>query len=93
MAISTRCGDFTQALPTPGCLADAAYGELPWTGVPTADKPLVGWKFTPNAPGSWCNLQPNQDYWVNLMFANPLDFFNCNAAESTCVLGTVSYHN
>jgi hypothetical protein len=93
MAISAKCGDFTQYLPTPGCRADAGIGDPPWSGVPTADKPLVPWKFSPNAPGSQCNLQPGRDYYVNLMFADPADPINCRAAFPNCVLGTVSYHN
>lgn len=93
MAISRRCGDFTEHLDTPGCLVSTQYGSPPWTGVPTADMPLAQWKQTPTAPAAWCNLQPETDYWVNVMFADPLDTENCRASATNCVLGTVSYHN
>ena len=93
MAISRRCGDFTEHLDTPGCLVSTQYGSPPWTGVPTADMPLVQWKQTPSAPTAWCNLRPGTDYWVNAMFADPLDTENCRASATNCVLGTVSYHN
>jgi len=84
MAISTVCGDFSDHLPTPGCLTQ---------DVPTADANLVKWKFTTNAPGSYCNLQPNTDYYVNMMFTDHTSTVECSAGLSVCNLSAVSYHN
>jgi len=83
-AISRRCGDFDDYMETVGCLA---------RDVPAADANLVKWKFTTNAPGSWCNLQPDTDYYVNMIFADPASTERCGAQSATCQLGTVSYHN
>jgi hypothetical protein len=61
MAISSACGDFETHLPTPGCLkADIAPGN-----------PLVLWHFSTSAPDTACALQPDTDYYVNLMVAHP----------------------
>jgi len=79
MAISALPGDFSAALPSPGCLVRDA---------PTSDHNLVLWKGTPNAPGSWCNLQPDSDYYANVTFASVNE---CSTAN--CVIGSVSYHN
>lgn len=84
MAISTVCGDFSNHLPTPGCLAE---------NVPTSDANLVMWKFTTNAPGSWCNLQPNTDYYVNVMYTSPTSNVECPANRSTCPVAPLSYRN
>ena len=84
MAISTVCGDFSQHLPTPGCLR---------TNVPTADAALVKWKMTSNAPDYFCNLQPNTDYYVNFMFTDPTSTVECPAGASTCMVAPVSTHN
>ncbi|MBN8726611.1 MAG: hypothetical protein J0H15_02770 [Xanthomonadales bacterium] len=71
MSISKVCGDFSEQLPTPGCLRDAPYGEAPGSGTPSSDTSMVSWKFTSNNPTGYCNLQPNTDYYINIMFANP----------------------
>lgn len=84
MAISTVCGDFSDHLPTPGCLAD---------DVPTSDANLVSWKFTPNAPNSWCILQPNTDYYVNIKNTDPTSNVECPVSRSRCPVAPVSYHN
>lgn len=79
MAISALPGDFSAALPSPGCLR---------RDVPTSDGNLVLWKGTQNAPGSWCNLQPDSDYYANVTFASA-----SGCATANCVIGSVSYHN
>lgn len=79
MAVSALPGDFSAALPTPGCLV---------RNVPTSDGNLILWKGTSNAPGSWCNLQPDADYYVNIAFA-----LQTGCETSNCVIGSVSYHN
>jgi hypothetical protein len=92
MAISTHCGDFERHLPTPGCVVHReSAGADPWSGVPTSDANLAKWKFTPNAPGSQCNLQPATDYYVNVTLAN--DATDCPIPRTSCVVGVVSYHN
>jgi hypothetical protein len=84
MAISRRCGDFDDYMETVGCLA---------RDIPTSDAVLVRWKFTANAPGSFCNLQPDTDYYVNVIIGDPASTDGCPAWSSTCTVGTVSYHN
>lgn len=79
MAVSALPGDFSAALPTAGCLV---------RDVPTSDRNLILWKGTPNAPGSWCNLRPDADYYVNIAFA-----MQAGCSASNCVIGSVSYHN
>ena len=83
-AISRRCGDFRDHLETAGCLA---------RDVPTGDAALVGWKFTANAPGSWCNLKPDTDYYVNIVISDPASTDGCSAASANCAVGAVSFHN
>lgn len=84
MAISTQCGDFSDHLPTPGCLK---------TNVPTADANAVQWKLTANNPTGSCNLQPNTDYYVNLMLTDHLSTEECAASAATCNMAPVSFHN
>ena len=84
MAISTQCGDFSEHLPTPGCLK---------TNVATADQAAVAWKLTSNNPTGSCNLQPNTDYYVNLMLTDHLSTEECAASATTCNMATVSFHN
>lgn len=84
MAISTQCGDFTDHLPTPGCIA---------ADVATADANAVQWKLTSNAPSSWCNLQPNTDYYLNMMFVDHASTVECSAGLPNCNLAAVHYHN
>lgn len=79
MAISQQCGDFTDYLPTPGCLVE---------NVPASDAVLTRWKLTANAPGSQCNLWPGGAYYVNMMFTDPTI-----CARPQCLMGTVSYHD
>lgn len=81
MAISTSCGDFSEHLPTPGCLVENVY---------TSDDNLVGWKFTQNAPNDQCNLSPNTDYYVNIMLADPESTHQCNKGATTCMVGVAS---
>lgn len=84
MAISRRCGDFDDYMETVGCLA---------RDVPTSDSILVRWKFTANAPGSFCNLQPDTDYYVNIIISDPATTDSCTGGSATCAVGTVSFHN
>lgn len=85
MAISRTCGDFSADLPTPGCFV---------SNVPSSDANLLSWKFTTNAPGSWCNLQPDTDYYVNLKYTDPTGTANgCSSGATVCALATASFHN
>lgn len=92
MAISKTCGDFTQNLPNPpnlGCRVDHAMGSADWTGVPSSDSAMVRYKFTANAPASYCNLEPNTDYYVNMYFADPAQVTDrCSQGAATCPLGS-----
>lgn len=78
MSISRYPGDFSIGLPTPGCLVRDAG----------SDSNVVLYKFTTNAPGSYCNLQTNTDYWVNWVISHPE-----GCKFPMCLTGTVSYHN
>lgn len=68
MAISRGCGDFGLYLPTPGCLVE---------NVPTADVPMVYWQFADTSPQTACNLQPDTDYFVNIMQTDPASTLEC----------------
>lgn len=63
VAISKFPGDFATGLATPGCVRSST---------PAANGNLLLAKSTTNAGGSWCNLQPNTDYWFNVMPSEPL---------------------
>ncbi|NCT66773.1 MAG: hypothetical protein GXC76_03910 [Rhodanobacteraceae bacterium] len=93
MAISTACGDFSDHLPSPGCKIDARPGDPAGTGVPSSDGQMVGWKFTTNNPTGACNLLPNTDYYVNIMYADPTSTTGCLAGASTCALTTGTSSN
>lgn len=84
MAISTVCGDFSNYLPTPGCLRE---------DVPTSDANLVLWKFTSNASDHWCNLQPDTHYYVNIKNTDPTSNLECPPNRGTCPVAPLSYHN
>jgi hypothetical protein len=68
MAISRVCGDFSRHLPTPGCLKQS---------VPSSDWPMVYWQFAHTSPSTACNLEPDSDYWVNLMQSDPSSPIEC----------------
>lgn len=87
MVVSQQCGDFTlQFSPTQGCMREM---------VPASDAALVYAKFTPNAPTSWCNLYPDTDYYVNMMFSHPDVICKTQSGNPTpiCLMGTVEYNN
>lgn len=69
MAISTQCGDFTNHLPSPGCRVE---------NVPTADAPMVYWWFGTTFPNTSCNLQPNTNYYVNIMQTDKASTLECS---------------
>ena len=83
IAISTECGDFSAHLPTPGCLVQNA---------PTADGTTISWKLTSNNPTGSCNLQPNTDYYINMMLTDHTSTVECSS-QTTCNMAAVSYHN
>ena len=82
MAISKACGDFAAQLPTPGCVK---------TNIPTSDTTMVLWKFSGNNPTGYCNLQPDTDYYVNMMFTNSTSTVECVSGSTTCVLAPKSF--
>jgi len=69
MAISTECGDFSAHLPSPGCLVP---------NVPSADAPMVYWWFGTTFPNTTCNLQPNTNYYVNIMQTDKASTLECS---------------
>lgn len=84
MAISTSGGDFADHLPTPGCYE---------SNFPTSDATIMSWKLTANNPTGSCNLQPNTDYYLNLMFTQSASTVECLASATYCQIGLVNYHN
>lgn len=77
IAISGSCGDFSQDLPTPGCLAsDVAVKES-----------VAHWFFQSGNPGPFCALQPGSDYYVNIMLTHPQD-----ANSNEIPVGVTSMH-
>ncbi len=86
MAISSVCGDFTEHLPSPGCLKESQYGGGPWSGTPASDTKMVSYKFTDTNPTGYCNLQPSTDYYVNIYMADPNQVVSgkCPQGSPTC---------
>jgi hypothetical protein len=76
MAISRVCGDFSEALPAEGCLAS----RVPFDGL------LVSWRLG-TGPATWCPLEPDSDYYVNITIADPESDAACSGA--TCFVGAV----
>jgi hypothetical protein len=68
VAISKRCGDFQQSLPTSGCLR---------RDVPHSDETISYFKFTLNHPELVCNLEPDSDYYINIMLSDPASAPGC----------------
>ncbi|HVV98594.1 MAG TPA: hypothetical protein VHC92_15730 [Rhodanobacteraceae bacterium] len=73
MAISRTCGDFS---PEPACLAS----DVPFDG------PLVSWSLG-TGPDTWCPLEPDSDYYLNITIADPESDAACPGA--TCFVGAV----
>jgi hypothetical protein len=74
MAISRTCGDFSEDLPAPGCLAS----DVPYDGL------LVHWSLGGD-PAPWCTLESDSDYYVNITIANPESDSAC--LGTTCPVG------
>jgi hypothetical protein len=70
MAISRACGDFNKHLPTQGCLKENA---------PANDERMVYWQFKTTSPATSCNLQPNTDYYINIMQTDVNSQAKCHA--------------
>lgn len=83
MAISAACGDFSASLPTPGCLADHEYGNPLGSGISTSDIQMVYWHFDTANPATTCVLQPDTDYYVNIIQTDPTSTKSC-VAGFTC---------
>jgi hypothetical protein len=76
MAISRTCGDFSENLPAQDCLASG----VPFDGL------LVSWRLG-TGPATWCPLEPDSDYYVNITIADPESDSVCSGA--TCYVGAV----
>jgi hypothetical protein len=70
MAISRACGDFSNHLPTPGCLRE---------NVPANDERMVYWQFATTSPSTACNLEPNTDYYISIMQTDVDSQAKCHA--------------
>jgi hypothetical protein len=74
-AISTQCGDFS-----PG--AQACYVQS------LSGQPLVPWRTN---SGSFCRLQPDTDYYLNLRMTNPNEpSATCSQHAEVCAIGTAN---
>lgn len=79
MTISTTCGDFSPPVDT-GC---GVYN------VASGDQAMVAWWFkTTNT--SFCHLQPNTDYYLNIKRTDPQAATECPSGASICPLTMVS---
>jgi len=81
IAISPTCGDFSANVPNPGCSIQNAASD---------DSRAISWKFTSGNTTSYCNLQPNTDYYVNIKLHDPTSPVECAASASVCPLYTLS---
>jgi hypothetical protein len=50
---------------------------------------MASWRV--GATSSWCTLEPNTDYYVNMIFADPASTVECVSGATTCLLSAV--HN
>jgi hypothetical protein len=74
-AISTQCGDFSPS--AQACFIQSISGQ-----------PLVPWRT--NA-GSFCRLQPNTDYYLNLEMTDPDEPSpTCAHGAEVCAIGTAN---
>jgi hypothetical protein len=76
MSISRTCGDFSENLPAQGCLAS----DVPFDGL------LVSW-WLGTGPATWCPLEPESEYYVNITIADPQSDAACH--DATCYVGAV----
>lgn len=72
IAISRACGDFSQWLPSPRCVATS----------PANDQPILYYHFGQGA----CELQPATDYYLNIMYPDTLDRTRCTSLGLSCHL-------
>ena len=74
-AISTECGDFSPG--AQACFVQSQSGQ-----------PLVPWRTN---TGSFCRLQPNTDYYLNLKMTNPDEQSpTCSQHAEVCAIGTAN---
>jgi hypothetical protein len=81
--ISQTCGDFSANAANPACLVQAA----------SDDSPAIRWKFGTGNTGSYCNLLPNTDYYINIKFHDPASPVECPVGSSVCPFYTVNNGN
>jgi hypothetical protein len=68
LAISRQCGDFSQNLPTSGCIR---------RDVSHSDYTLAYYQFTQNNPDYACNLEPDTDYYINVIQSDTESHIQC----------------
>jgi hypothetical protein len=74
-AISTQCGDFSP--PAQACFVQGLSGL-----------PIVPWRTN---TGSFCRLQPNTDYYLNIKMTNPNEPSpTCSSHADVCAIGTAN---
>jgi hypothetical protein len=81
--ISETCGDFSADAANPACLVTAA----------SDDSPAIRWKFGTGNTGSYCNLKPGTDYYLNIKYHDPASPTECPAGSSVCPFYTVNNGN
>lgn len=81
--ISQTCGDFSEDVADPACLVQAA----------SDDSPAIRWKFGTGNTGSYCNLQPNTDYYINIKYHDPASAIECPVGANACPFYTVNNGN
>jgi hypothetical protein len=81
--ISRTCGDFSADTANPACLVQAA----------SDDSPAIRWKFGAGNTGSYCNLTPNTDYYINVKYHEPASPIECPVGASACPFYTVNNGN
>jgi hypothetical protein len=78
--ISRQCGDFSVNEANPACTVRAV----------SDDSPAIRYKFGSGNTSSYCNLQPNTDYYLNIRMHDPASPTECPVTSSVCPFYSVS---
>ena len=81
LRISQTCGDFSGAPANPACSK---------SNVASDGNPSINWWVKQGNVGTYCNLQPDTDYYLNVRFTNPASTVECAANQYVCPLYLVS---
>ncbi|MBO9665098.1 hypothetical protein [Dokdonella sp.] len=75
LRISQTCGDFSDSPANPACSVPDKASD---------GSPTMRWWVKQGNVNTYCNLQPNTDYYLNIRFTNPSSTVECRASETIC---------